>query len=356
MTQQNGKPTLSRRRFLGAGLAVAAGAAAPGLARAASDSGIVTIYSADGLRDGHPNWYQTQFNAFTRATGIRVQYIEAGSGVIVNRIARERANTQADVLVTLPPFIQRAASLGLLQPFKPSASGAIPADSKDEQGHWYAMINNYLCFIYNSHVLKQTPASYAALLNPRFKNKLQYSTPGQAGDGTAVMLQAFHVFGNRKAGFEYLRKLQANNLGPSSSTGKLTALVNKGEIWVANGDLQMNFAQQKANPYISIFWPAGPDGVSSSFSLPYAVGLVSNAPNADNGRKLINFLLARKAQEQVSSIAGGLPARTDIDPTDNNYQQLNQLMSGVKIWTPDWNDVLKNLKDDVARWHRVTNS
>ena len=64
----------------------------------------------------------------------------------------------------------------------------------------------------------------------------------------------------RMPAFDYLKKLQDNNVGPSSSTGKLTALVNKGEIYVANGDLQMNMAQMADNPNIRIFWPAGPDG------------------------------------------------------------------------------------------------
>src|SRR6185437_3984254 len=48
---------------------------------------VVTVYSADGLHDGSPNWYQTEFDAFTKATGIKVQYVEGGSGVVVERIA-----------------------------------------------------------------------------------------------------------------------------------------------------------------------------------------------------------------------------------------------------------------------------
>ena len=74
------------------------------------------------------------------------------------------------------------------------------------------------------------------------------------------MLQAFHAFGSKQAGLDYLKKLQVNNLGPSASTGKLTALVNKGELYVANGDMQMNMAQSADNPNIRVFFPTGPDG------------------------------------------------------------------------------------------------
>ena len=107
------------------------------------------------------------------------------------------------------------------------------------------------------------------------------------------MLQVIHAFGGKDAGFDFFKKLQDNNVGPSASTGKLTALVNKGELYVANGDLQMNMSQMADNPNIRVFWPAGPDGKRSTFALPYYVGLVKGAPDADNGKKLIDFLLSQ---------------------------------------------------------------
>jgi 2-aminoethylphosphonate transport system substrate-binding protein len=325
-------------------------------AHAAWAEDVVTIYSADGLHDGSPNWYQTEFDAFTKATGIKVQYVEAGSGGVVERVAKEASNPQADVLVTLPPFIQKAAADGLLQEFTPAGADGIAAGVKDAEGYYVALVDNYQSFIFNGAVTGDGPKSFADLLDPKYKNKIQYSTPGQAGDGTAVMLQVVHAFGGKDAGFYYLQKLQANNVGPSASTGKLTALVNKGEIWVANGDLQMNIAQMPQNPNIRIFWPAGPDGKRSTFSLPYYVGLVKGAPHADAGKKLIEFLLTQEAQAQVSAIAQGLPVRQDVHPTDDNFKQLHAMIEGVEVWTPDWRQVLKDLKEDVARWHQVTGS
>lgn len=158
--------------------------------------GVVTVYSADGLHDGDNSWYQSQFAAFTKATGIKVQYVEGGSGAIVERLAKERTNPQADVLVTVPPFIQRAAKEQLLATFTPQGSARIPGAND----RYSPLVNNYLTFIYNGQLLKTAPASWQDLLDSRYKNKLQYSTPGQAGDGTAVMLQAFHSLGGKDAG------------------------------------------------------------------------------------------------------------------------------------------------------------
>lgn len=314
--------------------------------------GVVTIYSADGLHDGNDSWLETEFAAFTKSTGIEVQYIEAGSGGVVERIAKEKSNPQADVLVTLPPFIQRAAADGLLQDYKPEAASQIDGGTEK----YRPLVNNYMNFIYNSAVLPEAPKSYEDLLDPKFKGKIQYSTPGQAGDGTAVVLQVIHAFGSEDAGFDFLKKLQDNNVGPSASTGKLTALVNKGELHIANGDLQMNMSQMADNPNIKVFWPAGPDGVRSTFALPYEIGLVTDAPNADNGKKLIDFLLSEEAQTAVSAVAKGMPARKDVTPSDANFIALHDAMEGVTLWSPDWDDALAKLPDYVKRWSEATGS
>ncbi len=176
--------THSKYLLLAAGLAMAL-AAGPAFAQ----SDVVTVYSADGLRDGSPNWYEMEFDAFTKATGIKVQYVEGGSGVVVERVAKETSNPQADILVTLPPFIQKAAADGLLQPSNPAGADQIAAAEKDPQGRYYPLVNNYFNFIYNGSTLDAPPDSFTDLLDPKYKNKIQYSTPGQAGDGTAVMLQ-----------------------------------------------------------------------------------------------------------------------------------------------------------------------
>jgi len=344
---------MKRSLLLLSALVLAAAAFGPAIAAAA---GVVTIYSADGLRDGKPNWYDTQFEAFTKETGIKVQYIEGGSGEVVNRLERERTNTQADVLVTLPPFIQKAAADGLLAAYTPAEVDAIPAGTRDPKGVWYPMVNNYFCFIYNGSALSASPKTWDDLLDPKYKGKIQYSTPGQAGDGTALMVLAFHAMGSKDAAFAYLKKLQVNNVGPSSSTGKLAAKVNKGELWVANGDVQMNYSQMTDNPILRIFWPADAKGQRTTFSEPYDIALVHGAPNSANGKKLIDFLLSKRAQETVSSIARGYPARSDVKPTDSNFKQLNAYMEGVTVWTPDWDAVLRDLKGDVAKWHEVTGS
>ena len=104
----------------------------------------VTVYSTDGLA----NWYKPQFDKFTKDTGIAVYLVEAGSGEVVSRAEKEQSNPQADLLVTLPPFIQKADKSGLLVASCADTNG-IPADQVGPGGNYMPIVNNALSFIAN---------------------------------------------------------------------------------------------------------------------------------------------------------------------------------------------------------------
>ncbi|MFT2020067.1 2-aminoethylphosphonate ABC transporter substrate-binding protein [Streptomyces sp. 796.1] len=318
---------------------------------------VVTVYSADGLKGEDGNgWYDTVFKDFEKKTGIKVKYVEGGSGEMVQRAVREKSNTQADVLITLPPFIQQADKKGLLTSYAPEGSKAVAPTDKDPDGKWTSVVNNYFSFAYNKQELKQPPKTWEELLEGKYKNKLQYSTPGVAGDGTAVVIKAMHDFGGKDAAMKYLGDLQSNNVGPSSSTSKLAPKVDKGELLVSNGDVQMNFAQSKSMPNLGIWFPAKKGGQPTTFALPYAAGLVNKAPHSDNGKKFLDYLLSETAQRQVSHIGGGFAARADVDATDPNAKDLAAIMKGVEIFKPDWQDFDENYSEYIDAWKSATGS
>ncbi|KOV59197.1 2-aminoethylphosphonate ABC transporter substrate-binding protein [Streptomyces sp. MMG1121] len=331
--------------------------AACGGSSSASDAKEVTVYSADGLKgENGDGWYDRVFADFTKQTGIKVKYVEGGSGEVVQRAVREKSNPQADVLVTLPPFIQQADAKGLLQKYEVKDSDQVSGADKAMDGSWISVVNNYFGFVYNRKELKQAPKTWDELLDAKYKNKLQYSTPGVAGDGTAVLIKAMHDLGGKEQALAYLKKLQANNVGPSASTGKLAPKVDKGELLVANGDVQMNYAQSKTMPNLGIWFPADQKGKPTTFALPYAAGLVTKAPHSENGKKLLDFMLAQKQQQEVSEIGGGFSARQDVKATDANAIALTKIMDGVDFFEPDWNDINKNLTSYVEDWKSATGS
>ncbi|RKT53392.1 2-aminoethylphosphonate ABC transporter substrate-binding protein [Saccharothrix australiensis] len=306
-----------------------------------ADDRTVTVYTVDGLA----GWYGKRAAEFEARTGIAVRLVESGSGEVVTRAERERANPQADVLVTLPPFIQRAEAAGLLAEYAPAGADRVA----ERTGRYTAIVDNYLGFIRNPKLAVPAPTTWQDLLDPRFQGKLQYSTPGQAGDGTAVLLQLKHVYGDQGA-LDYLARLEKNNVGPSSSTGKLQPKVSKGEILVANGDLQMNLTSIRDDKSeFEVFFPADERGVRSTFAIPYSAGLATGAPHADNGRKFLDFLLSPEVQRTVATDAMGLPTRSDV-PAEG---PIAELLAGVEVWQPDWTAVVATLDADLAAYAKA---
>ncbi len=308
----------------------------------------VTVYSADGLAD----WYGATFENFTKDTGIKVELIEAGSGEVISRAQKEKSNPQADVIITLPPFIQQAEKNGLLQ--KNSADlSAIPSESKSPEGMYVSVVNNFAAMIRNTKA-GDKPDSWQELLDSKYQGKIQYSTPGQAGDGTAMLLLLQNLKGKEGA-LDYLASLQKNNVGPSASTGKLGPKVSKGELSVANSDVQMALQSIKADKSaFEVFFPKNDDGTRVTLALPYVMGLAANAPHQDNAAALMDYLLSKPVQETISSSALGLPVRSDVTPSDENFTALKKTMDGVTVWQPVWNDVLDDLDADLKAYNAAT--
>ncbi|WP_442945536.1 2-aminoethylphosphonate ABC transporter substrate-binding protein [Nocardia sp. SSK8] len=339
---------LSRAALLLAGVtAVAFTAACGGTGTESADGRTVTVYSADGVG----GWYKNRFAEFTARTGIAVNLVEAGSGEVVNRVDKEQSNPQADVVVTLPPFIQKAEQSGLLQP-SGIDTAAVPAADKDPDGNYVTLANNYLCFIANPAVDSRA-LTWDDLLKPEYKGKLQYSTPGQAGDGTAVLVLLQQLRGKQGA-LDYLKALQVNNVGPSSSTGKLQAKVDKGELLIANGDVQMNLTtvQEKGSKF-DVFFPAA-DGKRATVPVPYVMGLAKGAPHKDDATELMRFLLAPEAQSKLGPEAFAVSPRTDVAaPAEGGPAAA---LRGVEVVEVDWDRVLAELDADLAAYQQATGS
>ncbi len=121
----------SRIRVLALALACAASASPCAFAQ---DNKVLNLYSA--------RHYQTDealYANFTRATGIKINRIEAGDDQIVERIRTEGANSPADVLLLVDAArIWNAQQMGLYAPVKSALlESRIPAELRDKDDNWF---------------------------------------------------------------------------------------------------------------------------------------------------------------------------------------------------------------------------
>jgi iron(III) transport system substrate-binding protein len=135
-----------------------------------SQEKVVNIYSG--------RHYQTDealYAGFTKATGIKVNRIEAGEDAIIERIRNEGARSPADVMITVDAGrLWRAEQLGLFQPVKSAALDArIPANLREANGLWFGFATRARVIAYNkSRVQPGEIRNYEDLADAKWKGRV----------------------------------------------------------------------------------------------------------------------------------------------------------------------------------------
>ena len=137
---------------------------------ASAQDKVVNIYSS--------RHYQTDealYSGFTKATGIKVNRIEADEDPLIERIRNEGARSPADVLITVDAGrLWRAEQFGLFQPVKSAVLEArIPASLREPGGHWFGFSQRARVIAYNkSKVRPGEIATYEALAEPKWRGRV----------------------------------------------------------------------------------------------------------------------------------------------------------------------------------------
>jgi len=171
MTHPNPPP--GRQTVRGARLAAATLAMitlALGAAARAAEEPVLNLYSA--------RHYQTDealYANFTKATGIRINRIEAGDEQLLERLKSEGAMSPADVLLIVDAArLWSAQQLGLFQPVRSTMlDERIPAALRDPDGQWYGFSSRARVIVYNKATVNPADvATYESLADPRNKGKV----------------------------------------------------------------------------------------------------------------------------------------------------------------------------------------
>jgi iron(III) transport system substrate-binding protein len=122
--------------------------------------------------------YQTDealYDNFTRATGIKINRIEAGDEQLLERLKNEGANSPADVLLIVDASrLAQAEQLGFFQPVKSKLlDERIPASMRDPDGDWFGFSSRARVLVYNKAMVAPADVStYASLADPKLKGKV----------------------------------------------------------------------------------------------------------------------------------------------------------------------------------------
>ncbi len=277
------------RRFV-AGIALAV--TAVGTIASAHAEGSAICYNCP------PEWadWGSQLKAINARLGIQVPPDNKNSGQSIAALIAEKANPVADVVYLGGIAADPARDAGVLTPYQPKGWEKIPDGLKDPNGHWFAIHSGTLGLFVNTAALggKPVPQRWSDLLKPEYKGMIGYLDPTSAAVGQlgvmAINLALGGSYDNIDPAIAFLNQLSKNQ--PIVPKQTSYARVISGEIPIL---IDYDF-----NAYRGQYGDKAPTRFvipqEGTVVLPYVMGLVKGGPQADNGRKILDFVLSDESQ------------------------------------------------------------
>ena len=282
--------------------------------------------------DGEVNIYSARqevlirplLDAFTKASGIKVNVVSGGEDALIERLKAEGANSPADVLLTVDAGrLVRAKDNGSLQPASSEALQAlVPPAYRDPAGFWYGLSVRARPIMYAADRVKPAElSSYADLADRKWKGRICVRSSGHVYNQS--MLAAMIAYDGVEKTEAWARGLVANLARrPQGGDRDQIKAVASGEcdIAIANtyylaGMIKSGTDdEKKMAAKVAVFWPdqAG-RGVHVNIS---GAAVTASSKNRANAVGLIEFLAGAEAQRIYAEAVYEYPIRAAIPVHD----------------------------------------
>jgi iron(III) transport system substrate-binding protein len=314
------------------------------LAVQAGAQGRVVVYSANDA-----NLNRFVFDAFTRETGIDVEPVEGGSGVVFRRIASERERPLGDAVWG----VSRALLTGnraLLAPYASKNKDAVPAEFRDPEDRWIGTNLHLLAILQNTKLVPADagPKTWADLIDPRWKGEIAFTDPANSGSAFTNLTMLAQLWGGGDVGWDKVAQLLANTKVLNRST-----LVFQG---VGNGEFALGMSLE----YAGLLWAS--NGAPVKVVYPQdgtvvqmeGVGIIKGGPNPDAAKAFVDYVTRKDAREAILRFAFRRAARQDLDLATLPGQM--PALADVKIvpydedgWGARRAETLQRIQDIVRR-------
>ncbi|GAA0351775.1 Fe(3+) ABC transporter substrate-binding protein [Bowmanella denitrificans] len=262
---------------------------------------------------------------FTAQTGIKVNLITGNADTLLSRIATEGQFSPADILVTTDVGrLQWAKESNLLQSVQSDEiKGLVPQNLRDQNNQWFAL------------TLRARPVMYAVdRVKPEELGRLEDLTDAKWKGRICVrsssniynqsMVSALMEQIGEQATLAWAKGLVKNFARPPKGGDRdqiKAVAAGQCDIAIANtyyligmlGDADQS--QVDAAKKVAVFWPNQQDrGTHVNIS---GAGVTKYAPNAENAKALLSFMLNKESQQWYAEHNGEYPVRQDVEISDS---------------------------------------
>jgi iron(III) transport system substrate-binding protein len=261
------------------------------------------------------NWARPMFEEFTKATGIKVNFVRFSSGEALARVIAEKKNPRVDVLFGGPvETFGAGAREGVFEPYRPAAYRVVADRFKDAEGYWIGIADDPLVFMSNEEFLAENnlkpPASWYDLLDPAYKNMIQFADARTSGTAVTRIFSIIEVFDrNEEKAFDYMKQLRQNVQVYTKSGGGGTIPVGLGQAGAGIFFIVDALKTQQEGYKVVVSFPK--EGIGTAVE---AIALIKGAKNPELGKKLIDWATSPDMQNLYAKYKiNFVPAHPDVD-------------------------------------------
>jgi iron(III) transport system substrate-binding protein len=223
-------------------------------------------------------------------------------------LIREKERPRCDVhwnneiLATIR--LQRA---GVLDGYVSPSAAPYPQWSKEPRGMWQAFASRARILLVNTKLVPEAerPKSLLDLTQPRWKGKVAMAKPlfGTTATQAACL---FEALGPERAE-QFFKDLAANSVHIVPGNKQAAEAVSHGEVAIGMTDTDDAMEEKESGQAVEIIFPDREKNQESprmgTLYIPNTLALIRGAPNADGGKKFIDFLLSAEVETKLAENA-----------------------------------------------------
>lgn len=303
-------------------------------------------------KEGEVVWYTTQIiaqlvrpmsAAFEKKYGIKVRSTRANSTELSVKIINESrtGKPQSDVFdgtSTVVPLKKE----GFVLQWLPDPAKAYPAQYKDPEGYWIANNLFFLTPGFNTALVPKgtEPLDYQALLDPKWRGKIAWSTSPTSSGGPGFIGTVLTEMGT-ESGMIYLRELSKQGIANIGSAAReVLDQVIAGEYLLA---LQIfnHHTVISAKKGAPVDW-IKMEPVTGTLSV---ISVHKNAPHPNAAKLLVDFITSSEGQDifraaEYLPADPAMPALTpSLKPDEGRFR--------THFFTPE------QTEDNIVAWKKV---
>jgi iron(III) transport system substrate-binding protein len=288
---------------------------------------------------------------FERETGITVKSVfdteEAKSTGVMNRLIAEKDNPQADVYWANEPV--RADALkqrGVSAPYVSSSAEGIADQFKDPDHYWTGFSARARLLLVNARSTIK-PASVMAYTEPSAKGRTAIANP-LFGTTTAYVAALFTLWGDERAK-TFMNDMKKNGVKITTSNGESADFVAAGQVDFSLVDSDDAVNRKKQGKPVEMIYPDQDDDGLGVLILPNAVALIKGGPHAENGKRLIDYLLSKSTEGKLAfADCAQIPLHSGVD-TPPEIRRIEEIKT-MRIQYVDLARKMEEIQPFLKEW------